>query len=150
MNWDAGGSDIFVRIDPGEQLVASLKRVADTLDLTAAAITSGVGMLDGIEVGFFNLSRDDYDRTRIDGIFDLSSIMGNIVRSDGEAVPHVHAVFNDRDYRTYSGHVIEAACHITIELFLSTTTLALRRVKLPGCPATRIIGGDASDKQTGF
>ena len=39
-----------------------------------------------------------------------------------------------------SGHVIEASAHITMEIFLSTTTLALKRVKVPGCPATRIVG----------
>ena len=71
--------------------------------------------------------------------------MGSIVRQDAGHVPHVHVVFNDSTYQTYSGHVIEAVCHITIELFLSTSALALKRIKVPNCPATRIVRQSETD-----
>jgi predicted DNA-binding protein with PD1-like motif len=140
MEWKSAGSDIFLRIDPGERLVGSLCKIAQHTRFRAAAITSGVGMIDGIEMGFFDPRLDDYGRTQLSGIYDLSSIQGNIVLRDGSYVPHVHAVFNDDAFTTFSGHLIEATCHITMEVFLSTTELALTRVKLVGCPATRIVG----------
>ena len=134
------GSDVFVRIDPGERLVESLAAVATRSEFPAAAIVSGVGMLNGIELGFFDIGLDDYRCKMFDGVFDLSVILGNIVRRDGIYVPHVHAVFNNSAHATYSGHVMEATCHITTEVFLSVTPFALKRVKIPGCPATRIVG----------
>ncbi|GAC1650926.1 MAG: hypothetical protein NVS4B8_25500 [Herpetosiphon sp.] len=140
MEWNIKGSDVFVRLDPGNQLVASLRHVADELSLDVAAITSGVGMLDGVELGFFNMEKGDYDGTTFDGIFDLNSVMGNIVRRDGVAIPHVHLVFNNAAHQTWSGHLLEAVCHITMEIFLSTSTLELKRVKLEPFPATRIVG----------
>lgn len=142
MEWMSRDSDIFIRLDPGERLVESLAAIATEKAFSTAAIVSGVGMLNGVELGFFDVSLDDYNRTVFEGIFDLSVVLGNIVRRDGVYVPHVHAVFNDTSHATFSGHVIEATCHITIELFLSTTTIALKRMKVLGCPATRIVGGD--------
>lgn len=140
MEWIPHGSEIFVRLDPGERLVESLITVANQNAFPAAAIVSGVGMLSHIELGFFDVDLDDYRRTVVEGIFDLSVVLGNIVRREHAYVPHVHAVFNDTLHKTYSGHVIEATCHITMELFLATITSHLRRIKIPGCPATRIVG----------
>jgi predicted DNA-binding protein with PD1-like motif len=142
MEWTTLGSDIFVRLNPGDRLVESLTAVADQAAFRAAAIVSGVGMLDGIELGFFDTALDDYKRTVYEGIFDLSMVLGNIVQRDGVYVPHVHAVFNDPLHATLSGHVIEATCHITMEIFLSTNAMALHRVTVPGCPATRIVWGE--------
>jgi predicted DNA-binding protein with PD1-like motif len=135
------GSDIFVRLDPGERLVESLTAVANQQAFAAAAIVSGVGMLSSAHMGFFEVELDDYVTTAFEGIFDLSVVMGNIVRRDGVPVPHVHAVFNDTRHNTISGHIIEITCHITMEIFMSTAPFSLKRVKVPNCPATRILGG---------
>ncbi len=117
----------------------SLIAVSAEAAFSAAAITSGVGMLGSVELGFFRIPLDDYDRTAFDSIYDLSSVQGNIIRRNSEYAPHVHVVFNDTTHKTYSGHLIEAVCHITAEIFLSTSSLALRRIKVPECPATKIV-----------
>ena len=142
MEWKANNQEIFVRLDPGERLVESLRDISGQAVFSAAAIVSGVGMLNGVELGFFDSSLDQYVHTTLDGIFDLSSVLGNITRRDAQYVPHVHIVFNDTRHVTWSGHLIEAQCHITVEIFLSISAFALKRVKLPGCPATRIVGAD--------
>ena len=131
---------IFVRLDPGDPLVGSLRNLADEAALLCGSIASGVGMLTDPLLGFFSVERDDYERTQLAGTFDLSSIQGNVTRRDGVPVPHVHVVFNDPSLKTYSGHLIEARCHITMELLIvRTDALALARVKRIGEPATRII-----------
>lgn len=130
---------VFLRLEPGELIIASLKETARQKEIRVAAITSGVGMLSTVEFGFFCTARDDYDIYRIEEILDLSSIQGNITWLEHEPIPHVHMTMNDRSYRTYSGHIIEAWCHITMELFIRRLDgMKLRRVKLPDVPATRI------------
>lgn len=146
MDYQATNDYVFVRVDPGETLVESLKRVAADLSIEVAAITSGVGMLKEVRLGFFDVVKDDYDEKVLEGIYDLSSIQGNVTRRDGLPVPHVHAIFNDPAHNTYSGHVIEATCHITMELFLRRLdVLALSRVSVPGAPGTRIIRRDTHE-----
>ncbi len=61
MDYQSTNDYVFVRIDPGEVLVDSLKRVATDLSIEVAAITSGVGMLKDVRLGFFDVARDDYD-----------------------------------------------------------------------------------------
>jgi predicted DNA-binding protein with PD1-like motif len=138
MDWKASGSDIFLRIDPGEFLIDSMVKLATALDVREAAVTSGVGMLMSVELGFFDAQKDDYERTRFEGIYDVNSILGNVTRREGVPTPHIHIVFNDMSHVTYSGHVIEAQSHLTMELFLSRKNLGLERVKAAGRPATRI------------
>lgn len=139
MDWKAVNNEVFLRVDPEEGLIDSLKKLSDALNITSAAITSGVGMLMSVQLGFFDTAQDDYKITRLDGIFDVNSILGNITRRDNLPVPHVHVVFNDQSHSTYSGHVIEAQSHITMEIFLSINSLPVQRVKRSDRPATRIV-----------
>ena len=43
MEHTRSGSDILVRLDPGEEIHAALKQLANDLGFDAAAITSGIG-----------------------------------------------------------------------------------------------------------
>ena len=43
MEWTQSGDDVFVRLDPGEEIHGSLQSLADTIGFDAAAITSGIG-----------------------------------------------------------------------------------------------------------
>ena len=145
MEWKTDSDKIFLRIDPGEPLVASLIQLSATLDLTSAAIISGVGMLAEVKLGFFEVELDDYKTTELKGIYDLDSIIGNITRRDGAPAAHVHVIFNDASHKTYSGHLIEARYHITMEIFLAATALRLYRVKQPDRPATQITWEKANE-----
>ncbi|GAA3344844.1 hypothetical protein GCM10020358_49710 [Amorphoplanes nipponensis] len=148
MDWESTGAELFVRIDPGEPLVASLGRVAMQVPFRLAAITSGVGMIERVRLGFFDAGFDDYLTTDIRGVHDVSAITGSIVPRDGYPAVHVHAIFNDDRYATRSGHVIEAYCHVTMEIFLHLGSLDVQRVKTAGVPATRIVraGGDSGPR----
>ena len=43
MEWARSGEDLFVRLDPGEEIHATLQSLADKVGFDAAAITSGIG-----------------------------------------------------------------------------------------------------------
>jgi predicted DNA-binding protein with PD1-like motif len=130
---------LFLRLEPGEPVITSLKSVARYNAIEVGVITSGVGMLKAVQLGFFCVPKDDYETSLIEKILDLSSIQGNITWNGDEPVPHVHMTMNDQTYTTYSGHIMEAWCHITVELFIKKLALTeLRRIKVSGFPATRI------------
>ena len=44
MEWTRSGEDLFVRIDPGEEIHATLQALADEVGFNAAAITSGIAV----------------------------------------------------------------------------------------------------------
>ena len=43
MEWTRSNEDLLVRIDPGEEIHASLQKLAQEVGFNAAAITSGIG-----------------------------------------------------------------------------------------------------------
>jgi predicted DNA-binding protein with PD1-like motif len=142
----AYGDQFFLRLDPGEELIESLRRFAAAGDrhgnCDMYAITSGVGMVDGVALGFFCVPRDDYDVTHIDGVLDLNTVSGNVARRDGLWVPHVHVTLNRPDYSVCGGHVMSARTHITMELWLAAPgTTGITRQTAAGRTASFLTRG---------
>ena len=54
MEWTRSGQDLFVRIDSGDEIHASLQRLADEVGFNAAAITSGIGRTRDTLYGYMN------------------------------------------------------------------------------------------------
>jgi predicted DNA-binding protein with PD1-like motif len=130
----------FLRLDPGDEFIDSLKRFADSRDVKFAAIASGVGMIERAKMGFFCIPKDDYDVFDLDdGPYDLSSVSGNISQFDGQKWPHLHIVTNKMGGETYSGHVLSAICYITAEIFIADySSDPIVRKRNPGFPASRL------------
>ena len=125
MEWTCSGDDIMLRLDPGEELHASLHALADTLGMNAAAITSGIGRVRNAVYGYMD---DDhvYHRRTIEGGAELVALQGNLVRhEEGHPFTHLHIVLSDDDLRPAAGHLFEAAVHVTAELHLRRMNAAV-------------------------
>ncbi len=130
----------FLRLDPGDEFIESLKRFAHSYDIKFAAILSGVGMIEQAKMGFFCVPKDEYDIFHLDnGPYDLSNISGNISEFEGQKWPHLHIVTNKIGGETYSGHVLSAICYITAEIFITDySRIPVIRKKNPDLPASRL------------
>ena len=85
MEHTRSGSDILVRLDPGDEIHAALKELADDLEFDAAAITSGIGRTRDNQYGYMN-EEGVYQRRPLDPPSELVSLSGNIARTkSGEA-----------------------------------------------------------------
>ena len=54
MEWTRSDEDLLVRIDPGEEIHASLQKLAQEVGFNAAAITSGIGRTRNNIYGYMN------------------------------------------------------------------------------------------------
>ena len=54
MEFTRSESDLFVRLDPGEEIHTTLKALADEVGFNAAAITSGIGRTKEMIYGYMN------------------------------------------------------------------------------------------------
>ena len=79
MEWTRSGEDLFVRLDPGEEVHDSLQKLADEVGFNAAAITSGIGRTRDTLYGFMN-EDGVYIRRNLDSPSELVSLSGNIAR----------------------------------------------------------------------
>ena len=133
MEWTQSGQDLFVRIDPNEELHTSLQSLADQVGFDAAAITSGIGRTRDNVYGYMN-EEGIYQRRQLSSPSELVSLSGNIARTqEGKAFTHIHCCWSDDDNNVHAGHMFQSTVHVVAELHLRILTKAvMTRCPLPG------------------
>jgi len=125
MEWTRSGEDLFVRIDPDEEIHASLQGLADEVGFDAAAITSGIGRTRDNLYGYMN-EQGVYQRRPLDAPSELVSLSGNIARTqEGAAFTHIHCCWSDDDNNVHAGHMFQATVHVVAEIHLRILTNAI-------------------------
>ena len=93
-----------------------------------AASVSGIGAVEGVEIGAFDPARKIYDRVQPEGIFELIALNGNIAEDDeGMTVFHAHVTLGDGEGHAVSGHLFQATCAVTAELVILELDADLKR-----------------------
>ena len=112
------GEDLFVRIDPGEEIHASLQKLADEIGINAAAITSGIGRTRENTYGFMN-AEGVYITKSLNSPGELISLSGNISRTEDEKpFTHIHCCWSDDDNNVHAGHMFSATVHVVAEIHI--------------------------------
>ena len=130
MEHTRSGSDILVRIDPGEEIHTSLKKLADDLGFDAAAITSGIGRTRENQYGYMN-EEGIYKRRLLDSPSELVSLSGNIARTEnGDAFTHIHCCWSDDENNVHAGHMFESTVHVVAEVHVRV----MEHASMTRCP----------------
>jgi predicted DNA-binding protein with PD1-like motif len=114
-----------VRIDPDEEIHASLQSLADKVGFDAAAITSGIGRTRDNLYGYMN-EQGVYQRRPLDSPSELVSLSGNIARKqDGAAFTHIHCCWSDDDNNVHAGHMFQSVVHVVAEIHIRILSEAI-------------------------
>ena len=139
MEWTVSGEDIFVRLDPGEEIHASLGSLAEKIGINAAAITSGIGRTCENVYGFMN-NEGIYIKRQLVNPSELVSLSGNIARTEeGNVFTHIHCCWSDDDNNVHAGHMFSSTVAVVAEIHLRILTQAIMTrcplpdVQLLGC-----------------
>ena len=125
MEWTRSGEDLFVRIDSGEEIHATLQALADEVGFDAAAITSGIGRTRDTLYGYMN-EDGVYIRRNLDSPSELVSLSGNIARTqDGKAFTHIHCCWSDDDNTVHAGHMFSSTIAVVAEIHLRIMSKAV-------------------------
>tara|TARA_B100000214_G_C23852556_1_gene574109 strand:+ start:448 stop:876 length:429 start_codon:yes stop_codon:yes gene_type:complete len=132
MEWTVSGEDIFVRLDPGEEIHASLGSLAEKIGINAAAITSGIGRTCENVYGFMN-NEGIYIKRQLVNPSELVSLSGNIARTEeGNVFTHIHCCWSDDDNNVHAGHMFSSTVAVVAEIHLRILTQAIMtRCPLP-------------------
>ena len=118
MDHTRSGSDILVRIDPGEEIHTTLQQLADDLGFDAAAITSGIGRTRNNQYGYMN-EEGIYKKRLLAAPSELVSLSGNIARTEsGESFTHIHCCWSDDDNHVHAGHMFQSTVHVVAEIHI--------------------------------
>ena len=130
MEWARSGDDVVVVLEPGEEIHASLRQLADELGIDGAMITSGIGRTMNSTFGYMD-ETFTYHRRTLEQPAELVTLQGNLARhQDGSAFTHLHATFADDDFVTQSGHMFEATVSVVAEIHMRI----MSKVVMTRCP----------------
>ena len=106
---------LVVRLDPGEEIVEELTKLAGSEHIALAEV-SGLGAVKDITVGVFSVAEQKFCPNRFQGALEIVSLTGTITEMDGKPYLHLHLSAGDREGRVFGGHLSRAVISATGEL----------------------------------
>ena len=107
-----------LRLDPGEEIVSSLTALVEKEGITLASV-SALGAAKDVTIGIFNTEEKQYCARRYQGDYEISALVGNVTRKNGEPYLHLHITIGSPvTGEVHAGHLTSAVISATLELFL--------------------------------
>lgn len=119
-----------LRIDAGEEIVATLRAFAKSEGVRAGLI-SGLGAVGETDLGFFVRETGEYITRTFGGEHEIGVLTGNFSELEGEAFPHCHIVIAGEDFIAHTGHLFRGVVTVTCEIQVVTDPGVLLRAKRP-------------------
>ncbi len=118
MQYKRFDNKIVLRVDIGEDISEQVMTVAKEENITLASI-SGIGAVDGLTVGVFDLKCGKYDEISLTGNnYEITSLNGNITTMNDKPYVHLHITCAGSDGRIIGGHLFKSKVSITGEIFI--------------------------------
>ncbi len=128
MQYKKFGDTYVVRIDLGEEILASLKALCEKEEIRLASVEA-IGASRHAVVGVYDLEKREYHREELDGFMEITSLSGSVTWVDGKPYLHLHGTMADQRHVIHGGHVIEATVGATCEMFVRTLPGEITRTR---------------------
>ena len=88
------GDNYYIRMDRGDEIVSNLLEICEKESIPSA-VFSGIGGCQSAELQVFIPETGSFETERLEGMLELVSLNGNVVRDDnGQIFHHTHALFS--------------------------------------------------------
>ncbi len=118
MQYKQSGNTYVVRIDLGEDIVESLKKLCGEEHILLGRVEA-IGATDHAVIGVYDPAKKEYYPETIGEFMEIASLNGSITAMDGKPYIHLHAVLADRNHAIHGGHVLEMRVGATCEMFVT-------------------------------
>ena len=127
MTYNKSDNKIFVSLCKGDNIFTNLYEIIENECIKSAWI-NGIGAIENVEIGSYDLVNKKYDRMKLNGIYELTSLMGNLSCKDGTPFLHLHVNLSDSKCKTYGGHLFDADISIAGEFLVQILNINSYRV----------------------
>ena len=108
---------LLVKLERGDEIMDSLKNLAEKENINFAQV-NGIGLVEEVEIGLFDFKTKKYKHKKLNGEYELTSLMGNITIKENNPFIHMHVNISDDNYKCFGGHLFHAKITVTGELFV--------------------------------
>ena len=130
MEYGRFGDTVLLRIDRGEEIIETVKRVAEKERIRLASVEA-LGAVDDFTVGVYDVAAKRYDSKTFTGAFEIVSLVGTITEKDGAFYQHLHMSAGNRDCEVFGGHLNRAVVSVTCEMVIRVISGAVDRAPDP-------------------
>lgn len=123
----AFGDRHVIRFESGEEVLDALHRFIAEKDV-GYSFASAIGGVAWIRLGYWDVREKEYRHKDFEEQLEVLTLSGDTSLKDGEPHLHMHGVFGRPDYTTLGGHVMACRANPTLELWMRTESMPLRRV----------------------
>ena len=110
------GAAAFVRLERGDDLLATLNAAAAELGFEAATLQI-VGAVERLAVAYYRQDTHEYERHEYDAPHEISGGVGNVSLKDGAPFVHIHVTGSGADGRAVAGHLVDGTRVFLIEAY---------------------------------
>ena len=107
MTFDRYKDKYFISLERGEEIFQSLYKVINNEKINAGWI-NGIGAIEDVEMVSYDLTIKKYRKIKLDGVYEITSLMGNIAFKESEPFLHLHVTLSDHTGAAYGGHLNSA------------------------------------------
>ena len=131
MQYKRFGNTCMLRIDLGEDIVESLKKLCEDEQILLGRVEA-IGATDHAVIGVYDLAKKEYYPETIDEFMEIASLNGSVTAMDGKPYIHLHATLADQRHVIHGGHVLEMRVGATCEMFVTVLDGEVTRQKDEG------------------
>ena len=120
-------SNYLIRLERGEEIIDSIKSFC-TMHAVKNASVSGIGSVHNPKLAHYSVNSQKYSEMELEGIFELTSLLGSVADGDGNLLIHLHAAICDEQMNAKGGHLVSGLASATIELLLTVYPTAYKKI----------------------
>ena len=118
MEYRRFGNTIVARIDKGEEILESLRELAEKEKILLAGV-SALGAVSEFTVDVFDTGEKKYYANNFSGTYEIVSLTGTVNTMNGEYYSHLHMSAGDLEGKVVGGHLSRAVVSATCEMLLN-------------------------------
>ncbi len=119
-------SRYIIKLRKGENIVENLIKFSEVNDIKNAYF-NGIGAVLEATLSFYDLKKKKYEDLVLEGEWEITSLIGNIMQMDNKAVVHAHIALSDKQKNLKGGHLKEAVTGGTCEIVLDKLNSNINR-----------------------
>ena len=117
MDYRRFNDTILLRIDRGEEIIETVRKVAEKEHIRLASVEA-LGATDDFTVGVYDVAEKHYDSKTFTGPHEIVSLVGTITEKDGAFYQHLHMSAGNARCEVFGGHLNRATVSATCEMVI--------------------------------